>query len=193
MWANLYFLCQKCMPGCKASLSYLAIEIMLSTWTFITFIYCYKWMDQPLLEVRNPVPQQLDLSLHYLKCIKVALKKYFLSIFQSNVKCHWYLSFEFLQLCLLAKYLSFTPQRPCSSYKYFNSQVPLLWVYQHFHSPPLWLTDSHPSVNCCNRNNRQRLPNSEDKAFYLFIWVKWWKMTWVYLLMSINQERCIDP
>lgn len=131
-------------------------------------------MDQPLLEARNPVPQQLDLSLHYLKCVKVALKKYFLSIFHSNVECHWHLSFEFLQFCLLAKYLSFTPQRPCSSYKYFNSQVPLLRVYQqHFHSPLLWLTNSHSSVSCCNRNNWQGLPNSEDMAFYLYIWVKW--------------------
>ena len=35
-------------------------------------------MDQVLLEARNPVPQQLDLSLLYLSIIKRALKVVFL-------------------------------------------------------------------------------------------------------------------
>lgn len=78
---------------------------------------------------------------------------------ESSISCQYIratgnVSFECLQFCLLAKHVNLTPRRPCSSFKYFNSPVPFSRVYQHFPSPPLWLTDSHCYENCCSRKKQ---------------------------------------
>lgn len=156
---------------------------MLSTWTFITFIYCYKWMDQLLLEARNPVPQQLDFSLYYLKFIKVALK----AVFPVNISGQ-------REMSVLNVYSSACLQNMLTSLH--EGHAPVLNI----------LTPQFPFRGCINifllllsgwpihtvmkivaaEKNRQRLPNSEDKAFYMCIWVKWWNLTWADLLMSIE-------
>lgn len=122
------------------------------------------------------------------------LSQIYKSCSESSISCQYFRAMwnvtsisvlNFYSSALLEKHISFTPQRPCSSYKYFNSPTPFLRVYQqHFPFLPFGLTDSH-SMTCCSRKNRQSLPSSEDKFFYIFIGIKWWNTTWADTLMNI--------
>lgn len=118
---------------------------MVSTRAFITFIYCYKWMDQPLLEARNPVPQQLDFSLPYLNFIKVALKVVFPVNISGAIWSAMGISIlDFYSSACLWSILASLCEDHALVINISTPQPPFFRVYRpHFPSPLIWLTDSH--------------------------------------------------